>query len=107
VGRLPDNMDKKKPNIFLILSSIYMIITGAINIYGYFNLPEVIATQFSLTGRQVNTMKTPIYLLGSFAIVVILSVLCIKKEKEQQIKYLLISSFIVIVNIVMIITQLK
>jgi uncharacterized membrane protein len=100
-------MKKKKPSIFLILSSIYMTITGAINIYGYFNLPGEIDTQFSLTGKHVNRMQTPIYLLGSFAIIAILSVLCIKKEKEQQIKYLLISSFIVVVNIVMIVTQLK
>jgi uncharacterized membrane protein len=97
---------KSKGNIFLWLQICYIIITGSINLYGYFKLPEKVATQFSFTGEQVNHMSKSIYLLSAFGIVLLLSYFGIFKAKEQRLKYLLLNSVIVIANIVMIVIQL-
>lgn len=95
-------MKKSKYNVIFILSAIYIVITAVINVVGYFRLPAVMATQFSLTGGNVNRMPSSIYLIGSFAIVLVLSALTIKKGKEQQIKYFIVNTVITAANIAMI-----
>lgn len=97
---------KNKGNVFLWLHICYIIITGSINLYGYFKLPEEIATQISFTGGQVNHMSKTVYLLIIFGIVLALSYFGIFKAKEQRLKYLLVNSVIVIANIIMIVIQL-
>lgn len=96
-----------KNKIIRWISIIYILTTGGFNLIGYFNLPDIIATQFSFSGEQVNHMPTPIYLIASFLLVTILSVVCItRQELQQKIKYLLVNTIILIANIVMIATQL-
>ncbi len=84
----------------------FLIITAIINIIGYYKLPGEIATQFSLTGEKVNYMSKTIYLLGSFGIVLLLTLVGKFKEQEQKLKYLLVNCLIVVANIVMIVIQL-
>lgn len=87
------------------ISIIYIVITVGFNVFGYFHLPDVIATQMSFSGSEVNHMPTPIYLISTSILVTILSIGCITK-KEQKLKYGLINTIIVIANIVMISVQL-
>jgi hypothetical protein len=95
-----------KYKVYLIISMIYVAVTGLINLYGYFNLPEEIATQFGLTEEQVNRMPTPLYLFVSFGAVLLLSLFCITKRQEQKLKYIVVNTLIVIANIAMIVSQL-
>ncbi|MHB8127532.1 MAG: DUF1648 domain-containing protein [Mobilitalea sp.] len=99
-------MKKTKLKILSIVSIIYIILTGVINAYGYFHLPKIMATQFSFSGEKVNMMSKSTYLLIGFAAVFVLSVFCLRNEKEKKIKYFLIDSLIVIANIMMIVSQL-
>lgn len=96
-----------KNKFILWISVFYIAITTAINLYGYFNLPDVIATQFSMTGNDnVNHMPAPVYLIGTFFLISIFSVFTITKSKEQKLKYLLINSILVIANVAMILSQI-
>ncbi len=99
-------MRDKKEKIYLWISMAYLLITGGFNLYGYFNLPSEIATQFSFSGEQVNHMPTPIYLLISFGIVFLLAMFSLTKGQEQKIKFLIVNTIIVIANIIMIVMQL-
>jgi hypothetical protein len=94
-----------KDKIYLIVSIIYIAVTVGINIYGYFHLPDQMATQFGITGEQVNRMPKEIYLVFSFAAVFILALFTITKG-QQKLKYLIVNALIVIMNIVMIAMQL-
>ena len=99
-------MKSERHSIYSVLCTIYILITGGINLYGYFNLPKEIATQFSLTGGAVNRMPTPIYLIIVFILVLLMSIFCLTKGQEQKLKYLLVNAIIVIANVVMIVSQL-
>ena len=103
---MSDLLKKIKNNRTLIISLIYIVITGGINLYAYFNLPDRMATQISLSGEKVNTMPTPLYLSGVFVAVLVISTIYLKVEKERKIKLLLVDSLIVVANIVMIVIQL-
>lgn len=98
-------MKQTKEKIYLIVSIIYIAVTVGINIYGYFHLPGQMATQFGITGEQVNRMPKEIYLVISFAAVLILALFTITKG-QQKLKYLIVNALIVIMNIVMIAMQL-
>jgi uncharacterized membrane protein len=98
-------MKFSKDRIFLVLSVIYIVITGGINLFGFFHLPDEVATHFSFTGEQVNRMPKEIYLLIGFIVVLILALFSSTKG-QQKLKYLLVNSIIVIANIVMIMSQL-
>jgi len=87
------------------IGAVIILITAGVNLYGYFNLPDEIATQFSLTGGKANRMPTPLYLTLAFIIVLLISVLYIKSEKEQKIKLLVTDIVVCIANIAMIATQ--
>ena len=95
---------KGKP--FLLLSVLCVVISGVVNLYGYVNLPKVIATQFSASGSSVNHMPKEWYLIGTFLLVSILAYICISKGQEKKLKFLLVNILIVICNAVLIITQL-
>lgn len=98
-------MKFNKDKAYLLISFVYIIITGGINIYGYLNLPEKIATQISFSGEQVTHMPKLVYLLVSFAGVLFLTVLGNAKPM-QKLKYFLVSTLIVVLNIIIIVTQL-
>lgn len=99
-------MTEKKQKFYFWISMLYVLVTGGFNLYGYFNLPSEIATQFSFTGEQVNRMPTYIYMLVSFGIVLMISLFCITKGQEQKLKFLLVNTIIVIANIALIVMQL-
>jgi uncharacterized membrane protein len=99
-------MKSTKNKVYLLINAIYIIVTAAINIYGYFRLPEEIDTQFSFSGESVNHMPKSIYLIISFFIVLVLALFSIKNEPSQKLKYLIINSIIFIANIIMIFIQL-
>lgn len=89
-----------------IISITIILVTGLINIYGYFKLPDKIATHLSITGEQTNRVPTPIYLILSFALVLILTFINIKNEKEQKLKNIIATLIIVVANIAIILTQI-
>jgi len=99
-------MKRFKPDILFIINILYVIVTGAFNLYGYFHLPEQIATQISFSGGSVNYMSKAIYLSLSFVIVAALSYFSMKTEKEKKVKYIVVDTVIVISNIAMIAIQL-
>ena len=89
-----------------IISAVLIIITAGINLYGFLNLPDEIATQISMSGGKVNRMSTPLYLIIVTIAVLVISVLYTKVEREQKIKWLLVDIVVVVANIVMIVTRL-
>ena len=96
-----------KNRIFQWVSLLFIVITVGVNLYGFFHLPDVIATQFSLTASDnVNHMPSPVYLIGTLLLIIVLSVLTITKSKEQKLKYLLINTLLFFANIILIVTQL-
>lgn len=98
-------LDKKK--LISCLLIFYIVITGLLNLYGYFNLPDKISTHFSFSGKATGAeTSTPIYLVISFALVAVLSYAGMKKEGQQKLKYILADTLIVICNFVMILIQL-
>jgi hypothetical protein len=50
-------MKNWKRDILFILHMVLLVATGILNIYGYFHLPDTIATQISLSGDRVNSMS--------------------------------------------------
>ncbi|MGB4661281.1 MAG: hypothetical protein WBI07_19065 [Mobilitalea sp.] len=99
-------MKRFKPDILYLISGLYILITGVFNLYGYFHLPEEVATQFGLPGGNVNYMSKGTYLITSFLIVAVLAYFSVRTEKEKRLKYMVINTVIVIANILMITTQL-
>lgn len=94
-----------KNKLHILLNIIYVVVTALVNVFGYFRLPDVIATQFGSDSR-VNHMPKAIYLPGSFLIILILAVFCIRTEPGQRIKYLIINTIIFVANIIMILVQI-
>lgn len=98
-------LNKKKLISYLLI--FYTVITGLLNIYGFFNLPDKISTHFGFSGKATGAeTSTPIYLIIGFALVAVLSYAGMKKEGEQKIKYILADTLIVICNFVLILIQL-
>ncbi|MDF2543708.1 MAG: hypothetical protein K0S47_3426 [Herbinix sp.] len=91
---------------YSIVSTIFIIMTGAINLFGYFKLPDTIATQFSFHGGSVNHMPKSIYLIASFFLILLITVFLVKGEKQQKLKYFITDLILVIANTVMIVIQL-
>jgi cytochrome bd-type quinol oxidase subunit 2 len=100
------NMNKLKNNVFFNINLGYILVTGLINLYGYFQLPERMVTQISLTGGKTNTMPTPVYLLAVFVGMIIFTVLGRKSERDQKMKWFFTTTIIFIANIIMIAIQL-
>lgn len=96
-----------KKHIFIIVNIFYLILTGAVSIFGYFHLPDKVATHISLSGELSNRVSKPVYLIGAFIIILILSVLSMTKEKELKIKYLFAVTICVIAHISMIVIQMQ
>ncbi len=99
-------MNQIKKNIYLILNGIYLVITLLFDAYAYQKLPETIATQFSFRGETANTMPKTTYMLITAGIILLLFLMGNRKEKLVQIKYLAVSTIVVIANIVMLAIQL-
>lgn len=99
-------MKFNKQKIVFYLNIFYITITAMVNLYGFFTLPDTVASHFSLTGKVTSRMPTPAYLLLTFAIILILSITAIKKEGDQKIKYIFVDTLIVIINIVVILLQI-
>lgn len=95
----------KEKSVFY-LSIFYITFTFILDLIGYFKLPDKIATQFSLSGEATKHTSTPIYLIISFAIITLLSIFCMKKDSSQKLKYILVTTLVVIANAVTIIVQL-
>lgn len=98
-------MNLIKKNIYPILNGIYLVITLLFDAYAYQRLPETIATQFNFRGEMANTMPKPTYMLITTGIILLLFLLGNRKEKFVQIKYIAISTIIVIANIVILALQ--
>lgn len=90
-----------------ILIIIYILISGLVNIYGFFKLPDEIATHYDFNGEKSNYIPTPIYLIISFLLIVFLPLLSLNKDRDRKIKLLITSLIIVIVNMVIIFGQIK
>jgi hypothetical protein len=99
-------MNQIKKNIYSILNGIYLVITLLFNVYAYPRLPDTIATQFSFRGGVVNTMPKLPYMLITVGFILFLFLLGNRKEKLVQIKFLAVSTILVIANIVMLAFQL-
>jgi uncharacterized membrane protein len=89
----------------LAICTALMIITAGINLYGYFHLPDKIATQIGFNGEYQNQISTQLYLVIVLIVVIFISVLTVRSEKENQHKWLFTDILIGIANIVMIILQ--
>lgn len=100
-------MKNWKKDILFILHMALLAATGILNIYGYFHLPDRIATQISFTGERVNDMPKGFYLLLSFAILLVLAVMNKRGRIEKKIPVALAAVLVFIGNIVVIITQLQ
>ena len=96
----------KTKKVQSMISAIFILITGGINLFGYFNLPDKIAAHFNLTGEKSNYISTPIYLILSFLAVLLVSGIYLKSEDEKKLKMLFVGVAVVIANIVMIVVQL-
>jgi uncharacterized membrane protein len=99
-------MKKLKEDSLLLINMAFLLITAVINVYGYFHLPDKIATQISFHGTMDNMMQKEIYLVGGFAIMCLLTFVNRKGTKESRIKYTIVNAIIMVANIVMIAIQL-
>ena len=99
-------MDHMKKNIYLILNAIYLVITILFDAFVYQRLPETIKTQFGFRGGAVNTMPKFTYMLITVGILLLLFVMGNRKDKMVQIKFIAISTIIVIANIIMLALQI-
>ncbi len=95
----------KKISAYTIISMIYILVTSGMNLFGYMRLPAEIATQISFSGEAASRMPKGVYLLISLGAVTLLSLLCIFRGREQKLKFLLVNSLLVIVNIAVIVIQ--
>ncbi len=96
-----------KRNYEKILIALYILFTGIMNVIGYFNLPDKIATHMGINGEQSNFIPTPIYLIISFLLVIFLSILGTKKFGEKKMKFHFATAIVVVANAVVIIIQFK
>lgn len=96
-----------KLNVYGIIGIVLIIITAGVNVWGYFHLPETMATQFSLTSGKVNTMPKLWYLLISMVVVTFFTIRTIARsgEKRAQILTTIFGVIFTILNIVMIVMQ--
>lgn len=99
-------MKRIKEDILLLINMAFLLITAVINVYGYFHLPDEIATQFSMNGTKANVMQKEIYLVGGFALMCLLAFMSRKGTKESRIKYTVVNAIILVANIVMIVIQI-
>jgi uncharacterized membrane protein len=106
MSNLFDKLRKPGNRFNFILCSVLTVITAGINLYGYFNLPNRITTQFSFTGESNNTMSTPLYLIISFMAVLLISIYYNVSKNEQKIKWLFTELIITIANFIAILIQL-
>jgi uncharacterized membrane protein len=100
-------MKKIKENVTLLINLLLVLITAVFNLYSYFHLPEVIATQLGLRGSKSNMMPKEIYLLGCLIIMGALAFFASKGSKENKIKYTVVNAILFIANIVIIVIQLN
>jgi hypothetical protein len=89
-----------------LILALYIAVTGVINIIGFFALPSKIATHIDLNGVKSNYVSSPLYLVLSFLLVILLSFISNKKVGDQKVKYFICTAIIVVVNIVVIINQI-
>ncbi len=99
-------MNKIKKNIYPILNGIYLVITLLFDAYAYSRLPDRIATQLSFRGGLGNTMPKLTYMLITVGIILLLFFMGNRKAKWEQIKFIAVSTIVVIANIVMLALQL-
>lgn len=99
-------MKKLKEDILLLINMVFLLITAVINVYGYFHLPDEVATQFSFNGSKVNVMHKETYLVGGFVLMCLMAFMSRKGTKESRIKYTAVNAIILVANIVMIVIQL-
>lgn len=100
------SMKQIMKNIYPVLNGIYLVITLLFDMYAYPRLPDRIATQISFRGGVANTMPKLTYMLITAGIILILFLMGNRKEKIVQIKYIAVSTILVIANIVMLAIQL-
>ncbi len=99
-------MRNSKKDIIFILHLVLVALTGILNLYGYFNLPDTIATQVSFTGDNVNSMPKVLYLFISFVIMLVLATVNKKGRADKRITSTIASVLVFIGNILVITTQL-
>ncbi len=98
---------KSTNNLFYIIMGIlFIVITAGINIFGFYNLPDTIATQFNLAGSSsVNHMGKAYYLALTSVLVLLFTVLFLHSEQERKLKYFVADCLFVVANFIMIVIQ--
>ena len=99
-------MKKQKFSIMIIIFIICVAITGVANIIGYRELPAMVATQLGMSGKLQNTMPKAFYLLLTFAVTVLISLMGYFRESNDRIKFVVADVIVVIANIIMISIQI-
>ncbi len=99
-------MRNSKRDILFILHMILVTATGILNIYGYFRLPDTIATQISFSGDRVNSMPKALYLLLSFVILLVLAFVNKSGRAEKKLTSTIAAVLVFIGNVFVIFTQL-
>lgn len=101
-------MKNVKWNLSMIIAVITTLLTVVVNIFGYFKLPDKVATKFSITGNLNNMVSKPVYLILTFLLIVVISILSVSKaeEKDQRMKYIVVSIIVTVANIAMIAVQI-
>ncbi len=99
-------MKNWKRDILFILHMVLLVATGILNIYGYFHLPDRIATQISFTGARVNYMPKEFYLVLSLVILLILAFVNKSGRVEKKLTTTIAAVLVFIGNAFVIITQL-
>lgn len=96
---------KKSHDVLFLISLLCLVITGGINLLGYFNLPDIMATQISFSGGGVNTMPKAYYLIGGFVLSLLLAIL-VMKSKQERIKWFIAQVIIAIANVIIVLIQI-
>lgn len=100
-------MKKWKMDILFTLHIVLLVVSGILNIYGYFHLPDTIATQISLSGDRVNSMPKGLYLLLSIVILLLLAVVNKKGRVDKKVTTTIAAVLVFIGNVFVVITQLQ
>lgn len=100
-----ESVKQIKNNFYPIVNGCYLVITLLFDIYAYGKLPQTIATQFGFRGETTNTMPKLTYMLVTAVIIMFLFLLGNRKERFVQIKYIAVSTILVVANIVMLALQ--
>ena len=87
------------------MNGSYLLITFLFDVYAYGRLPDNIATQFNSKG-VANTMPKLTYMLIIIGILLFLFMLGNGKGKTERIKYVAISTLLVIANIIVLAIQI-